>query len=910
MKKTLLTLFIVACATMGFSQGKKPLTFADYSKWNHITRAGISADGQWMSYVQQPNGGDNTLFLKNLEADSVHKVNYAANAVFSEDGKWAAYIVSTSNKEAKKLREARKEVPATLYVHNLQTGKKEKFENVQRFEFSNDSRHIAIHRKKNSEDKSRHRGSDLILKSLGGESLLNLGNVSQFAFNKKAAYLAYIVDADAMVGNGLYLVSLADYTVKALDTDNELYSQLVWDDAQAKRKDWTIKGYQLAVLKGTEADSISYRNNKIVVFQHVGKKEQAKKVYAAIDLDGFPEGYVISDFGSLRWSEHGQTLFFGLKEQEPTVKLSRDTIANVDVWHWKDEMIQTVQIRRRMMLSRQTFLSALHLNTGKFIQLANDDMRSVSISGHPQYAIGRNDRSYITDVNWGESPADLYRVDLVTGETKMFAKYISRPIGTSPDGRYYLYFGEGQIHVYDLEKDVVTNLTAKAPVSFADRDHPYPNATPSYGYAGFTADRKSVIVNHHYDLWLLALDGSKAENLTAGFGDAEEIRLRYVKLDPEEEYIDTRKDLLLSAYGEWTKKTGYFSGKVGQKPREIVYEDRAYGKPLKALNSDKVLYTIQSFTEFPDYHVSTTSFKDIKKVTNANPQQEEYAWGKRILVDYTNSRGVRLQGTLALPADYEPGKKYPMIVYFYEKMSQNHNQYSMPVYDDRPHISYYASNGYLVFQPDNVYEEGRPGTSALDCITSAVQKVIDLGYADPKRIGLQGHSWGGYQSSFILTQTDMFACVITGAPPTNIESFYNNIYGSTGTNHHGITEIGQIRMGRNVTPWSNRADYQRENPMYHADKIKTPFLILHGTADGAVDWAQGMEFFNAARRLGKEVIFLSYPGEDHHLGNEANQKDFQLRMNQYFDHYLKGTEAPEWMIKGIPNLKKLYDKAK
>ena len=910
MKKFLLLVFVTAFVGLGFAQDKKPLSFSDYSKWNRITRAGISPDGKWVAYGQQPNGGDDTLFIRNIDTDTLYKVDYASNAVFSEDGKWAAYTVGVSKKEAKKLRDARKEIPSTGVLVNLRTGKKQNFDDIIRFEFSTDSRHFVIHRKKNTEDKSKHRGSDLILKSLDNDQLLNIGNVSQFAFNKNSSFLAYTIDADGSVGNGLYLIALNDYSARALDTDEASYSQLSWDDAQADRKDWAGKGTGIAILKGKEADSLSHISNKIVVVQHLGKKEQKKTVYDNASFAGFPAGHVISENGSLRWSEQGSTLFFGIREQEPKLKLSRDTIPNVDVWHWKDEMIQTVQIRRRAMLSRMTYLSAIQLNNGNFVQLANEDMRNVSISDHPRYAIGRNDRAYITDVSWGESPADLYRVDLQTGETKQFATYIARSFGSSPDGRYFIYFGEGHMHVYDVEKDAVTNISQSASVNFADRDHPYPNANPTYGIAGWAKDGKHVIVNHHYDLWSLALDGSKAENLTAGFGDAEEIRLRYVSLDPEEEYIDTKKDVLLSAYGEWTKKTGYFLGKAGQKPREVVYEDRNYGRLFKALHGDRLIYTVQTFTDFPDYYVSTADFKNPKKVSNANPQQEEYAWGKRILVDYTNSKGDRLQGTLALPADYQPGKKYPMIVYFYEKMSQNHHVYSAPVYDDRPHISYYASNGYLVLQPDNVYEEGRPGTSALDCITSAVQQVIDMGYADPENIGLQGHSWGGYQSSFILTQTELFACVVTGAPPTNLESFYNNIYGSTGTNHHGITEIGQIRMGRNVTPWSHRADYQRENPMYHADKINTPFLILHGTADGAVDWFQGMEFFNAARRLGKEVIFLSYPGEGHHLEVEANQKDFQLRMNQYFDHYLKGTEAPEWMVKGIPNLQKLYDKAR
>lgn len=458
--------------------------------------------------------------------------------------------------------------------------------------------------------------------------------------------------------------------------------------------------------------------------------------------------------------------------------------------------------------------------------------------------------------------------------------------------------------------DRITTISESAPVSFVNEDHPYPHEKPPYGLAGWTKDGKGVIVNHKYDLWYLSVDGKKAENLTQGVGDREEIRFDYIKLDPEEEYIDLEAPMMLSAYGEWTKKSGFYTLVKGKKPEPLIFEDKSFGRPLKARLMDRVLFTRESFVDFPDYYVSGLKLGNPRKVTDANPQQKAYAWGSKVLIDYTNSKGERLQGTLTLPPDYEPGKRYPMVVYFYEKMSQRHHNYAMPVYDDRPHASLYASNGYLFFMPDNVYEVGRPGTSALDCITSAVQKVIDLGYADPDKIGLQGHSWGGYQSSFILTQTDMFACVVTGAPPTDLESFYNNIYGNTGTNHTGIMEIGQVRMGRGVTPWSHREIYQRENPMFHASAISTPFLILHGTQDGAVDWTQGLEFYNAARRLGKEVIFLSYPGEPHHLRNEYNQKDFQLRMKQYFDHYLMDKEAPDWMVKGIPHLEKVYEKAK
>jgi dipeptidyl aminopeptidase/acylaminoacyl peptidase len=319
-----------------------------------------------------------------------------------------------------------------------------------------------------------------------------------------------------------------------------------------------------------------------------------------------------------------------------------------------------------------------------------------------------------------------------------------------------------------------------------------------------------------------------------------------------------------------------------------------------------VIFTQQTFEEFPDYWMSNLDFDNPRKFTDANPQLSDYAWGRRVLVEYTNQRGRRLHATLALPAGYQEGQQYPMIVYIYSLMSHRHHQFSMPVYDDRPHMSTYSSNGYLVLMPDIVYDAGHPGTSALDDVTSAVQRVIDLGYADPAAIGLQGHSWGGYESSFILTQTDMFAAVVTGAPLTNLMSMNNILYKRTGNLNGPILEWSQGRMG--VSPWENFDQWVRESPIHHAENISTPFMILHGIEDGAVDWNQGLELYAAARRLGKEVILLSYPGEPHHLEVEANQKDFQIRMMQFFDHHLKGAPAPEWMVEGVPYLEKARER--
>ena len=264
------------------------------------------------------------------------------------------------------------------------------------------------------------------------------------------------------------------------------------------------------------------------------------------------------------------------------------------------------------------------------------------------------------------------------------------------------------------------------------------------------------------------------------------------------------KPIVLSAYGEWTKKSGYFTVEPGKEPRPLIWQDKQIGALRKAKNADRVIFTAQTFVEFPDYWTSTSALANPVKVTDANPQQAEYAWGKRVLVDYTDQRGNKLQATLALPANYQPGRKYPMLVYFYEKMSQGHHTYSMPTYDDRPHMSAYASDGYLVLQPDIVYTWGKPGSPALDDVTSAVKKVIELGYADPAHIGAQGHSWGGYESSYIVTQTDMFAATVTGAPLTDLESMHNILYKQSGGGNAPLIQWGQGSMGTVVTPWRTR----------------------------------------------------------------------------------------------------------
>jgi dipeptidyl aminopeptidase/acylaminoacyl peptidase len=890
---TVIVVFLIS-SQFSFGQNKKPLSLEDYAQWNRINNTSLSPDGKYMTYAYEPNEGDVTLHIRNVNGDTLRTVTNGKEVAFSEDSQWLAFLVDPTKEAAEKLKKSKEPVLSDLQIVNLQSNLESVIESVKDFNFSKTATFIAIH-KNPIDKKADHKGSDLLLKDLTANKTINIGNVSDYAFNEEGTFFSYTVDADGDNGNGLYLVDLSNLRTWPLHTGTFTYSEISWNE----------KRNQIAVLFGTKAEENTEFQNTIYWTSNLAPGMTTaglEETYNPHEDTNFPKNMVISEHRNLSWNEAGTQLYLGVKEQQTELKEEDELKANVDVWHWKDERVQSRQIVQAKRDQRATYKSVLNLENKKFLQLENEDMPSILVSERNIWAVGGVDTLYRKNLKIPGGFEDLYSINTITGAKQLIAKNVYRFLGMSPNGDWTLFSKDGEVMGYNFQKANLTNLSAKTGLNFSDIDYDKPVEKPTYGVAGWSKDGNTLILNHQYDLWTIALNSDLTANITQGMGTKEEIRFRLVQLDPEAKAFDLTKPLLLSAYGDKTKKLGYYEVELGKTPKVLRYEDKMIRGATKAKYADKVIFTQQSFVEFPDYWMTDLSFKNPKKITNANPQQSDYKWGKRVLIDFTDARGNKLQATLALPADYDASKKYPMIVYFYEKLSQRHHVYSMPSYDDRPHMSTYASNGYLVLMPDIVYDTGLPGSSALDDVTSAVKEVIKQGYADPTRIGLQGHSWGGYETSFIVTQTDMFATVVTGAPLTNLISMYNITYKRSGNFNGPILEWSQGRMG--VSPWENMELYYSQSPLHHAPNIKTPFLILHGTADGAVDWNQGLEFYSAARRLGKEVILLSYPDEPHHLQKEDNQKDFQIRMKQYFDHYLKDAPAPLWMTKGIDHLDK------
>jgi len=891
------------------ANGRRILSLAGYGEWKRITGAAISPDGAWMTYTYAPLDGDATMYVRELDGARTHEVPQGTSAAFSDDGAFVAYTIPAAGSGESRSQQARATAPAsgnrsnprTLQLRNLRDGSTIDIPGIASFEFSEGSRYVVARRPKAQQD-ATHDGADLVIHDLRSRATHVIGNVGTHALNEAGTLLAYTVDAKDRVGNGVFIHDLAGSTTRALRTGALAFSGLGWNEA----------GTGVAFLEGQTKDGEAQRSNVLVLATSLDTRTPRVSVYDPAADASFPAGHVLSEFAAPSFTKDGARVFVGIRQQEAAPPKREGAQPSVDVWHWKDDVPQSVQQVRAERTRRETIPAVYNVAGNRLVQLGDADMPTVQrATNGGRYGVGRLDAPYRGEVAWGGSRADMYRVDLETGARTPIARGVTRTHGLSPDGTWFLHVAEGNVVATNLVTMQSVNLSQRAGVNFVDVDDDHDYERPIWGHAGWSADGKYVLLDHRYDIWAVPLTSGAARNLTGGAGDADRIRFRIVSFDEDDDDAGVALDrpILLSAFGDRTKKSGYFELRPGAKPQPIVWEDRAIGGVQKAADADRIIYTAQTFTEFPDYWVSDTRFRAPRRVTDANPQLADYAWSPgRVLIDYTDARGNQLQGTLALPANYEPGRRYPMLVYFYEKMSDQHHRFSMPAYDDRPHMSTYASDGYLVLQPDVVYTIGRPGTSALDDVTSAVKRVIELGYADPERIGLQGHSWGGYQSSYIVTQTDMFAAVVTGAPVTNLVSFYNELYKSSGSVQQGIMEVGQVRMGRDSTPWSAHALYEDQSPLHNAEKITTPFLILHGTADGAVDYHQGLEYFNAARRLGKEVILLSYPDEPHHLAKRPNQEDFQVRMKQYFDHYLKGTPAPPWMTDGVPYIRKDIDR--
>lgn len=908
----------------------------DIIAWKSIRSPVIFPNGEWFAYRLSPAEGDSEVIIRETKgekefrfpAGEVPMTSSNERISFSEDSKWVAFSVFPTAKEAKEIKKQKKKLFSKAALVNLSSGKKIEFEKVKSFDFSGENPSwLALHQyppESQEKEKEKWTGSDLLLHELETTKELNFGNVAEYSFDKKGLWLAWTIDAYGKSGNGVQIRNMKTGAVLSLDSDKALY----------KRLTWTEKGDGLAVLKGKDD-----KNYEDMLFSVLGfsQFDSGSPKIASFDPNNdknFPEGMTISPDRDPLWTDDFSGILFGIHEvkkkeeksaqkeekdkgqeegkdrgeEEPTQKKAKDEIDKEDlpdlvIWHWLDKRLQSMQQVQEKRDKDFSYFSVYRVKEKKFVRLADDELRQVEPAPKHRWAIGFDNQQYELEGNLeGRRYQDIYTVDLKTGARKLALKKCRWYFGPSPDGSHLLYYEDGNFFTYEMSTGNKYNITKDVPTSFIDEEDDHNVIKPPvrpYSF-GWVKEGISVLLYDNWDVWNVPVHGGKGTNLTLN-GKKEGIRYqRRFRLDPEEKGVDLSAPLYLETYGEWTKKGGIARVDKGQPGAKMLRWDDAIFSLQKAKKADVYLYTRQTYRDYPDYFVADLSLKEGKKITEANPQQDEFQWSSgSLLLDYESTKGDRLQAALFLPANYEKGKSYPTIVYIYEKLSQGLNRYHIPSARGF-NKSVYTSRGYAVLMPDIVYKINDPGMSAVWCVLPAIEAAAATGIADKERIGIHGHSWGGYQSSFLVTQTDIFKACVTGAPLTNMISMYSSIYWNTGSANQPIFESSQGRFKGGY--WDNIEAYTRNSPVYHAKNVKTPLIILHNDKDGAVDWNQGIEYFNTLRHLGKPVVMLQYKGENHGLRKPANQKDYTIRMREFFDHYLMGSPAPKWLMEGVSHL--------
>jgi len=629
----------------------------------------------------------------------------------------------------------------------------------------------------------------------------------------------------------------------------------------------------------------------------------------------FPEGMAVSDKSPISFSEDGRIVMFGIKEipepksddEEETSggeeKEEEEEKAKFDLWHWDDPLPQPQQKKMAKEVKENTWESIYFIGTKSFVKLADEELPDVNLSRNGKIAFGQTFWPYAKKISYDGTYQDIYVVDPATGKKTLVKKEHYGYAQLSPNGKYVFWFEGKDWFVYDIASGVISNITDKLNVSFQLHDWDTPNPPRNYGFAGWTDDDASILIYDRYDIWEIKPDGSDPRMITEGVGRMNGLTFRYIRLDPDEETIPINRNLLLDVIHEETMAGGFYKDTVSgsSQPEKLIMADKSFGRPQKAKSSEKLMFTRTAFDEYPDLWVGDMDFKNLNKITDLGKQMEPFIWGKEELKDFYSSDGKPLKGILVKPDNFDPDKKYPLMVYIYETLHQGFHRYRHPSPGSSINFSYYVSNGYILWMPDIEYDTGYPGKDALKCVLPGIHMLIREGNIDPGAIGIQGHSWGGYQIAYMITQTNIFAAVEAGAPVSNMTSAYGGIRWGSGMVRQFQYERTQSRLGGSLggSLWEVPLRYIENSPLFWADKVETPILMMHNDEDGAVPWYQGIEYIMALRRLGKEAYMFNYNGEDHGLRKRVNQIDWTIRLAEFFDHYLKGAEIPDWMKYGI-----------
>ncbi|MFI3263161.1 MAG: prolyl oligopeptidase family serine peptidase, partial [Rikenellaceae bacterium] len=877
--KKLLTLCLVFSSFMSIAQDKKALTWDDILGWNRVTSSSITDDGQYISVQTTPWLGDATLEVFDKNAKSVITFSNAKESQFLNNNTLVVIEkASLSQLDSLERAKSKDKIDNTLIVYNLKNGSQTVVDSLKSYKVAKETGYVAYKR-------GDKKDNTLYISSPKGVTTFE--NVKNFEFSEDGSKLAYF-EADS-TGSKVYVVTLKNSASKNVYETAETVKKIAISNS----------GDAVAFVVGKKDDKTGVSN--ALYYYNDGVKE--------ITLaDNCPTDWIINEFGALSFSKEKGRLTYSTSPRliEPdTISLKREK-AVVDVWNWSEPTLHTVQLIDREKDLKKSYKAVYFTDKGYSAQLENllDSYAQISEDGEGNIVLTTVNEPYKIEAMWeGKSRSDVYIYDVTTKAKELVAKETTSRISISPSSKYLYWYqaADSSWYSYSVATKERFKLTNTCEFTMYDHLNDVPDYPRENGAIGWSENDETFYVNGRYDLWALDPERKTTPKRITTNGKETNTTYRVVKFDDDKKFFTKKDKLFLSTFDNTTKGSGYAEVSIaGGTPTVLASGLLRYGVPTKAKNSDNIIFTQETFTQAPNIHLSTTSLKESKQLTDINPQQKDFNWGTDVeLVEWVSLKGDTLQGLLFKPENFDPTKKYPMICNFYEKDSHNRFGYRMPeTHRSTIDYHYYTSNGYVIFNPDVKYYDGYPGQSCYDAVMPGIDMVLEKGFVDPKHIGAQGHSWGGYQVAFLAGKTDRFAAIESGAPVVNMLSAYGGVRWATGLIRAFQYEHGQSRIGKSI--WEAPDKYLENSPLMDMDKVTTPILIMHNDSDGHVPWWQGIEYFVALRRLQKPVWLLNYNDEPHWPLKQANQIDFQTRMSQFFHHYLKGDTAPEWMEKGVP----------
>ena len=931
MKKYILLLLITLTPILLLAQKiatKKTLSHEDLVSWNKIERPQISNDGNWVVYVLQAEEGDPTLKIYDAKANKLISFERADKAQISEDSKYVIFKINPAQDTVKEMRRRKvdkKELPKShLGIYNVQTGVLDTVPRVKNYKLPKKwSGWLAYHkeapakRKKTTKmkppsDSTRVKRMKKVKKESGSNGtklhLVNLQTKEEKVFpfvmdyqlaEEKDRIVFTTTGNDSTFQNGVYLFDGTTEKHQPLWRQKGSFKNLILDK----------QGSQMAMHANFDTTDAQIPPFELLYWK---EGQDSAKSIANNETGVLPNDWIISNHKKPSFSKDGSKLYWGMAPQPilQDTSLLKEEIVNVEVWHWQDAKLHTQQKVQQDREAQRAYTVVWYPASNKFIQLGTLEMPEVRLGaeGNANNVLAYDETPYYKEVSWEGGPAgrDVYIINAQTGNKKQIAKGVKGFISLSPAGKYaYGWVApDSAWYSYHLASGKVTQLTNNNTHPFYNEWNDRPMHPRPAGMAGWIENDQAVLIYDRYDIWKFNPSSNQSPvRLTKGREQKQVYR--FLRLDRENRYINPNEKLLLRVFDETTKESGYawLDYQSNQVSTPALSKHAYTSRPLKARDANQLIFTKEDFRTFPDLLYSDLNLSNPKKISDANPQQQDYHWGTMEKYQWTSLDGQTLEGLLVKPDNFDPEKKYPLIVNFYERSSNGLYRHRAP-FPHRSTINYafYASKGYVIFNPDVPYKIGYPGESCYNSVIPGVTSLLNDGFIDKERIGVQGHSWGGYQIAYLLTKTNIFKCAESGAPVVNMFSAYGGIRWGSGMSRMFQYEKTQSRIGGTI--WEYPLRYIENSPIFEMDKTNTPVLILHNDKDGAVPWYQGIEYFVALRRLNKPAWLLNYNEEPHWPVKLQNRKDFNIRMQQFFDYYLMEASMPVWMAKGVPALEK------